>query len=147
MTPVETYVRYEQQCQEAAEAQMARRGSTAGLMNPGLNSATPADWDAVRNTRGGGGPNDPLVQRKKTITSDGGSSAYYTLPSWASELRHLMEHKHMSPDQANIFKAAYRLGEKSGSSVKYDLTKIIFFANCMLETLDRETREANADNQ
>lgn len=118
----------------------------------GLNSATPADWDAVRHTTTTYDPMNSeygktMKTTKKTITSDGGSSAYYTVPSWATELRHLMEHKKMSPDQANIFKAAYRLGEKSGTDVRYDLTKIIFFANCMLETLNRETEEANADNQ
>ena len=102
-----------------------------------LDMAKAEEWDAVRNQK---------TPKKQTV-STGGSSAYYTLPSWASELRHLMEHKRMSPDQANIFKAAYRLGEKSGTDVRYDLTKIIFFANCMLETLDRETEEANADNQ
>ena len=68
---------------------------------------------------------------KEQVVSDGGSTSYYAIPEWATELRHLMEHKNMTPDQANIFKAAYRLGEKSGTSLEYDLNKIIFFANDM----------------
>jgi hypothetical protein len=72
------------------------------------------------------------------VVSDGGSTSYYGIPEWASELRHLMEHKKMTPDQANIFKASYRLGEKSGTSMEYDLNKIIFFANCIKERIARE---------
>ena len=75
---------------------------------------------------------------KEQVVSDGGSTSYYAIPEWATELRHPMEHKNMTPDQANIFKAAYRLGEKSGTSLEYDLNKIIFFANCIKERIQRE---------
>ena len=78
------------------------------------------------------------MMSKQQVTSDGGSTSYYQIPEWATELRHLMEHKEMTPDQANIFKAAYRLGEKSGTSLEYDLNKIIFFANCIKERIARE---------
>lgn len=112
-----------------------------------LNDATPADWDRVAKvTRETLEPKDPLddmlyqpktLEDKETVVSDGGSTSYYELPYWASELRHLMEYKQMTPDQANIFKAAYRLGEKEGTNLTYDLNKIIFFAECMLEKLGR----------
>lgn len=71
------------------------------------------------------------------IVSDGGSTDYYKLPAWATELRHLIAHKHMNFNVGNIFKAAYRLGEKAGNDLRYDLNKIIFFAQAELEELDR----------
>jgi hypothetical protein len=64
----------------------------------------------------------------KGIVSDGWSTDYYTLPVGASELQDLIEYKNMNFAVANIFKAAYRLGDKAGTSKEYDLNKIIFFA-------------------
>jgi hypothetical protein len=63
----------------------------------------------------------------KTV-SDGGSTDYYKLPEGATELLDLIEHKQMNFNVGNIFKAAYRLGEKAGNDLSYDLKKIIFFA-------------------
>lgn len=62
------------------------------------------------------------------IASDGGSTDYYKLPYGAKELLDLIEHKQMNFNVGNIFKAAYRLGEKAGNDLSYDLKKIIFFA-------------------
>ena len=104
-----------------------KAGLTLGGHLPRLNDAGEFEWDAA-----------PKSTCSGKVVSDGGSSSYYELPSWASELRHLMEHKKMTPDQANIFKASYRLGEKGGTSLKYDLNKIMFFAKCMLESMQRE---------
>ena len=92
-----------------------------------LDMATTEEWDAVRT-----------MGKPTQVESTGGSTSYYELPPWAKELRHLMEFKEMTPDQANIFKAAYRLGEKKDVDMVYDLNKIIFFANCMKEKLLRE---------
>lgn len=61
-------------------------------------------------------------------TSDGGSTSYYELPTCATELNDLIEHKNMSFALGNIFKACYRFGEKDAASRLYDLNKIIFFA-------------------
>lgn len=58
------------------------------------------------------------------VKSDGGKTSYYELPDHASELRHLISHKGMSKARGDIFKACYRMGEKSGSSILYDLNKI-----------------------
>ena len=80
-------------------------------------------------------PSNPAV--KFPVKSDGGSTGYYTLPKWATELRHLIAYKKMSFNVGNIFKAAYRLGEKSGTDLRYDINKIIFFAQSELEELDR----------
>jgi len=69
----------------------------------------------------------PPNERGK-VKSDGGSTSYYEIPQDATELRHLISHKGMSFARGNIFKALYRLGEKEGTDVLYDLNKIKFFA-------------------
>lgn len=58
----------------------------------------------------------------------GWSSSYYELPPTATELQDLIEHKEMNFSVGNIFKAAYRLGNKVGIDEVYDLDKIIWFA-------------------
>jgi hypothetical protein len=68
-----------------------------------------------------------------TVKSDGGTSSYYELPEGAKDLMDLIEHKDMSFSVANIFKAAYRLGEKDGSDKSYDVRKIIWFAERLLK--------------
>jgi hypothetical protein len=69
-----------------------------------------------------------ITIRDTKIASDGGSTDYYKLPDGAKELLDLIEHKQMNFNVGNIFKAAYRLGEKAGNDLSYDLKKIIFFA-------------------
>lgn len=58
----------------------------------------------------------------------GWSSSYYELPPNAKELQDLIEYKNMNFAVANVFKAAYRLGDKPGTEELYDLDKIIWFA-------------------
>ena len=58
----------------------------------------------------------------------GWSSHYYELPPEAEELQDLIEYRDMNFAVGNIFKAAYRLGRKPGTDVKYDLEKIIWYA-------------------
>lgn len=70
--------------------------------------------------------------RSKTA-SDGGSTDYYFLPKHATELRHLISHKSMSKARGDIFKACYRLGEKEGVDVLYDLNKMKFFIEDLIE--------------
>ena len=62
------------------------------------------------------------------VKSDGGSTDYYKIPAGATDLADLIEHKDMSFALGNIFKACYRLGEKSGNDLLYDINKIIYFA-------------------
>lgn len=83
------------------------------------------------------GPNQQQIAKTK-IASTGEATDYYKLPPWATELRHLMQHKNMNFDVGNIFKASYRLGEKAGIDHEYDLMKIIFFAQSELERVRRE---------
>ena len=59
----------------------------------------------------------------------GDDADYYKLPSNATDLQDLIEYKKMDFATGNIFKACFRLGEKSGTSREYDLDKIIYFAN------------------
>lgn len=70
----------------------------------------------------------PTIPPEK-IESDGGSSTYYFLPKDATELNDLIEYREMSFARGNIFKALYRLGEKAGIDVNYDLNKIQLFLN------------------
>jgi hypothetical protein len=70
--------------------------------------------------------------REKT-SSDGGSTDYYKIPNHADELRHLISAKGMSKSRGDIFKACYRLGEKEGVDVRYDLNKMLFFIQDLIE--------------
>lgn len=72
-------------------------------------------------------------QARKKVKSNGGSSSYYFLPEHATELRHLISAKSMSFARGNLFKAIYRLGEKSGTDVPYDLKKMKFFIKDLIE--------------
>jgi hypothetical protein len=83
-------------------------------------------------------PADVAPKPKAKIASDGGTTDYYKLPPHATELRHLISFKKMNFHIGNIFKAAYRLGEKDGIDHRYDLKKIISMAQFELEELDRE---------
>lgn len=68
----------------------------------------------------------------------GGSSSYYELPKGAKELADLIEYKNMSFNVGNIFKAAYRLGEKPGTEELYDLRKIVWFAEREIQRITNE---------
>lgn len=61
---------------------------------------------------------------------------YYKLPGSARELQDLIEYKNMNFNVGNIFKAAYRLGDKPGVSKRYDLEKILFYAQRELDRLE-----------
>lgn len=69
-----------------------------------------------------------VMEMEKKVKSDGSSTDYYKLPPGATDLLDLIEHKEMDFAIGNIFKACYRLGEKEGTDLIYDLNKIIFFA-------------------
>ena len=75
----------------------------------------------------------PAASDRVKTASDGGSTLYYTIPEHASELRHLISHKGMSKARGDIFKACYRLGEKKGVDAQYDLNKMKFFIEDLIE--------------
>lgn len=72
----------------------------------------------------------------------GWSSDYYKLPDGAEELQDLIEHKGMNFSVGNIFKAAYRLGEKRGTDELYDLDKILWFATREKTRILRQQEDA-----
>lgn len=80
---------------------------------------------------------ESFVTDRTKIGSDGGSTDYYKIPSHASELRHLISHKGMSKSRGDIFKACYRLGEKKDVDVLYDLNKMKFFIEDLIEMYHR----------
>lgn len=65
------------------------------------------------------------------VKSDGGATSYYELPDGATELNDLIEAKGMSFARGNVFKALWRIGEKEGTDVEYDLRKMEFFIERM----------------
>lgn len=72
-----------------------------------------------------------------SIASDGGATTYYELPDHAKELKHLISYRGMSFARGNVFKACYRLGEKEGAEVLYDLRKMLFFVQDMIDMHER----------
>jgi hypothetical protein len=85
-------------------------------------------------------PSDVEVTTSTKTTkevSDGSSTNYFKLPDHATELRHAISHKNMSFSRGNLFKACYRLGDKDGTSVLYDLNKMEFFLQDLREMLER----------
>lgn len=76
------------------------------------------------------------------ITSDGKATAYYDFPKGASTLNDIIEFKDMNFARGNIFKAAYRLGEKNGIDDEYDLNKIIYYAERMLNVIKNKKEQA-----
>lgn len=79
------------------------------------------------------------------IASDGGPSEYYDFPENCATLNDLIEFKEMSFAQGNIFKAAYRLGNKEGISLEYDLKKIKYYADRMLKQLENQDELSDND--
>lgn len=71
------------------------------------------------------------------IKSDGGPSAYYDFPAGAKTLNDLLEHKGDTQwlgdtfHLANVVKAAWRWGDKEGTSKAYDARKLIY-SGCRL---------------
>ena len=59
--------------------------------------------------------------------NNGGSTSYYELPLKAKELQDLIEHKQMSWNIANVFKAMYRYSDDHHSSKIRDLNKAKWF--------------------
>lgn len=82
-------------------------------------------------------PTNLPPQDRPKVSSDGLSTSYYALPAHAKELRHLISYKGMSKSRGDIFKACYRLGEKAGTDVMYDLNKMKFFIEDLIEMHQR----------
>jgi hypothetical protein len=83
-------------------------------------------------------PYEGQFDKKEDQVQTGWSSSYYELPPDAKEVQDLIEHRNMNFAVGNIFKAAYRLGNKKGTDRAYDLRKIIWFAERELAKLGKE---------
>lgn len=71
----------------------------------------------------------------------GGDTDYWKLPENSKGLNDLIEYKNMSFAQGNIFKAAYRLGDKRhhSNSIR-DLNKIIYYAERLINKILEEEK-------
>lgn len=78
-----------------------------------------------------------MNKEAEKIVSDGKATSYYDFPIGAVTLNDLIEYKEMSFARGNIFKAVYRLGEKDGINDEYDLNKIIYYAERMLNLIKK----------
>lgn len=78
---------------------------------------------------------DKLTIRKEK--SDGSTAKYYELPYGAKELQHLISHKDMNGQIAEIFRACYRYGEVEHSEKMRDAKKIKFYIEAEIERLAR----------
>lgn len=81
------------------------------------------------------------MMKEDKIVSDGKATAYYDFPIGAVTLNDIIEYKEMSFARGNIFKAAYRLGEKDGIDDEYDLNKIIYYAERMLNVIKNKKQQ------
>ena len=81
-----------------------------------------------------------MVSDRTKVASEGGSTSYYTFPTHATELRHLISYKGMSKSRGDIFKACYRLGEKKDVDIGYDLNNMKFFIDDLIEMHERHER-------
>lgn len=68
------------------------------------------------------------IPTSKGKLNGGGDKNYYDLPEEATQLLDLIEFRNMNGNIKDIFKACYRLGEKEGTSVEYDMQKIVLYA-------------------
>ncbi len=80
----------------------------------------------------GGGPNIQQIAK----TSDGGSSPYYAILPDEKDAQDIIERKGMNFARGNVFKAAWRMGEKDVASELYDWRKIKWFAEREIARLE-----------
>lgn len=73
----------------------------------------------------------------KKAQSDGSTADYYKLPEGATELQHLISHKDMNGQLAEIFRTAYRYGTASHSDKLRDANKIKFYIDAEIERLEK----------
>lgn len=104
-------------------------------------------------------PAGPLTSTITTkLYPDGGPSTYYDLPEGTNTLNDIIENRSYNWLQysfhlSNIFKACFRWGTKSGTTIEYDARKIIY-SGCRLlkmiagpDALRKELQRLLDDNQ
>jgi hypothetical protein len=75
---------------------------------------------------------------KDSARNNGGKTDYYDLPKEAEDIQDLIEHKSMSWNIANIFKACYRLGSQDHSSAERDLNKMMYFIQRQIDLIQKD---------
>ena len=81
-------------------------------------------------------PEKTMSQNPLPSRSDGSTASYYELPSGATELQDLINHRHMNGQIAEIFRGCYRYGLVEHSEQLRDAKKMKFYAEaeiCRLE--------------
>ena len=78
--------------------------------------------------------------KNKKFDIDGSNGKYYDIPKEAEQLQDLIELRNMNFAMGNIFKAAFRIGNKKGVDEVYDLEKIIFFAKRELKRISKKAK-------
>lgn len=71
------------------------------------------------------------------MRSDGSTASYYELPAGATELQHLISHRNMNGQVAEIFRSCYRYGMADHSDMMRDAKKIRFYAQAEIERLEK----------
>lgn len=79
--------------------------------------------------------------------SDGSSADYYKLPAGATELQHLISHRNMNGQDAEIFRTCYRKGRASHSDELRDAKKNRFYANAEVERLEAVLTKEKAEEE
>lgn len=80
---------------------------------------------------------DSVDPATKKIASDGGSTGYYAVLDTDKDCQDIIERKDMNWNRANVFKAAFRMGEKDGPDELYDWRKIKWFAEREIARLEK----------
>ena len=108
-----------------------------------MNHPTNKTWQEEKEAAAKLEVPDPLRVHPSTPAipkiNDGSNAGtnHYDLPVGATEIKHLIWHKDMNGQVAEIFRAAYRLGTATHSSRARDLRKIIAYAEQELERMER----------
>lgn len=98
-----------------------------------VNTLAPPPKTAGKRRIYGGGPNMQQIAK----TSDGGSSPYYVILPGEKDAQDIIERKSMNFARGNVFKAAWRMGEKDVASELYDWRKIKWFAEREIARLEK----------
>lgn len=72
-----------------------------------------------------------------TEKSDGSTASYYVLPPDSGQLQDLISHRDMNAQIGEIFRACYRYGIVSHSSMLRDAKKIKYYAEAEIARLEK----------
>ena len=79
----------------------------------------------------------PLPEFNDQGTSDGSSASYYELPEGATQLQDLISHRNLNAQDGEIFRAIYRKGLCSHSSLLREAKKVLFYAQAEVARLEK----------